>query len=106
MARTLFPPPRAASNFSMAGFVSAAASGTAVAVSAAELRHGPMALVKAGFPVLIFSQNDEARAGIEMLAMELTARHAAVLIAGSRCPQALPLAAEPADPAIEPMLLI
>lgn len=78
----------------------------AEAVSAAELRHGPMALVKAGFPVLIFSQNDEARAGIELLAMELASRQAAVMIAGSRCPQALQLPAEPADPAIEPMLLI
>lgn len=78
----------------------------AEAVSAAELRHGPMALVKAGFPVLIFSQNDEARAGIEMLAMELIARQACVMIAGSRCPQALQLPAEPADPVIEPMLLI
>jgi glucosamine--fructose-6-phosphate aminotransferase (isomerizing) len=78
----------------------------AEAVSAAELRHGPMALVKAGFPVLIFSQNDEARASIEMLALELTARRANVMIAGSRCPQALQLPAEPAHPAIEPMLLI
>ena len=78
----------------------------AEAVSAAELHHGPMALVKAGFPVLIFSQNDEARASIEMLALELTARRANVMIAGSRCPQAVQLAAEPAHPAIEPMLLI
>jgi glutamine---fructose-6-phosphate transaminase (isomerizing) len=78
----------------------------AEAVSAAELRHGPMALVKAAFPVLIFSQNDEARASIEMLAMELIARQATVMIAGSRCPQALRLPAEPAHPVIEPMLLI
>lgn len=78
----------------------------AEAVSAAELRHGPMALVKAGFPVLMLSQNDEARASIETLAMELVARQAAVMIAGSRCPQALNLPAEPADPVIEPMLLI
>ena len=78
----------------------------AEAVSAAELRHGPMALVKTGFPVLIFSQNDEARASIEMLAMELIAREAAVMIAGSRCVQALQLPVEPAHPMIEPMLLI
>ena len=78
----------------------------AEAVSAAELRHGPLALVKAGFPVLIFSQNDEARASIETLAMELVTRHATVMIAGSRCAQALQLAAEPAHPVIEPMLLI
>lgn len=78
----------------------------AEAVSAAELRHGPMALVGSGFPVLIFSQNDEARPSTESLAVELIARGAAVMITGSRCPQALRLPAEPAHPVIEPMLLI
>lgn len=77
----------------------------AEAVSAAELRHGPMALVRPGFPVLVFSQNDEARAGVEMLAGELTARQADVMIAGSRCRGALHLPSEPAHPVIEPMLI-
>jgi glucosamine--fructose-6-phosphate aminotransferase (isomerizing) len=77
----------------------------AEAVSAAELHHGPMALVRAGFPVLVFSQNDEARAGVEVLAGELVARKADVMIAGSRCQGALHLATEPAHPVIEPMLI-
>jgi glutamine---fructose-6-phosphate transaminase (isomerizing) len=77
----------------------------AEAVSAAELRHGPMALVRPGFPLLVFSQNDEARAGVEMLAVELVARKADVMIAGSRCQGALHLASEPAHPVIEPMLI-
>jgi glucosamine--fructose-6-phosphate aminotransferase (isomerizing) len=77
----------------------------AEAVSAAELRHGPMALVRPGFPVLVFSQNDEARAGVEVLAAELVARQADVMIAGSRCQGALHLATEPAHPVIEPMLI-
>jgi glucosamine--fructose-6-phosphate aminotransferase (isomerizing) len=77
----------------------------AEAVSAAELRHGPMALVRPGFPVLVFSQNDEARAGVEMAAGELVARKADVMIAGSRCQGALHLATEPAHPVIEPMLI-
>jgi len=77
----------------------------AEAVSAAELRHGPMALVRAGFPVLVFSQNDEARAGIETLAAELIAREADVMTAGSRCQGALHLPWEPAHPVIEPMLI-
>ncbi|HEX4269352.1 MAG TPA: SIS domain-containing protein [Steroidobacteraceae bacterium] len=77
----------------------------AEAVSAAELRHGPMALVRPGFPVLVFSQNDEARAGVELLAAELVARKADVMIAGSRCQGALQLASEPAHPVIEPMLI-
>ena len=37
----------------------------AEALSAAELRHGPMALVRAGFPLLLFAQNDETRAGVD-----------------------------------------
>ena len=77
----------------------------AEAVSAAELRHGPMALVRPGFPVIVFSQNDEARAGVELLAAELVARKADVMIAGSRCQGALHLASEPAHPVIEPMLI-
>ena len=77
----------------------------AEALSAAELRHGPMALVRPGFPVLVFSQNDEARAGLELLAGELVARKADVMIAGSRCRGALHLPSEPAHPAIEPMLI-
>lgn len=77
----------------------------AEAVSAAELRHGPMALVHPGFPVLVFSQNDEARAGIEVLAGELAARGADVMIAGSRLQGAMNLPVEPAHPVIEPMLI-
>jgi glutamine---fructose-6-phosphate transaminase (isomerizing) len=77
----------------------------AEAVSAAELRHGPMALVRPGFPLLVFSQNDEARAGVEVLAAELVARKADVMMAGSRCQGALHLATEPAHPVIEPMLI-
>ncbi len=77
----------------------------AEAVSAAELRHGPMALVRPGFPVLVFSQNDEARAGVELLAAELVTRKAGVMIAGSRCQGAVHLASEPAHPVIEPMLI-
>ena len=77
----------------------------AEAISAAELRHGPMALVRPGFPVLVFSQNDEARAGVELLATELAARKADVMIAGSRCPGAVHLPSEPAHPVIEPMLI-
>jgi glucosamine--fructose-6-phosphate aminotransferase (isomerizing) len=77
----------------------------AEAVSAAELRHGPMALVRPGFPALVFSQNDEARAGVEVLAGELVARKADVMIAGFRCQGALSLPVEPAHPVIEPMLI-
>lgn len=77
----------------------------AEAVSAAEVRHGPMALIGAGFPVLMFTQDDETRGGVESLATELAARHADVLLAGSRVPHALILPTASANPVIEPMLI-
>jgi glucosamine--fructose-6-phosphate aminotransferase (isomerizing) len=76
----------------------------AEAVSAAELRHGPMALVRAGFPLLVFAQNDETRAGISELVRELIAQGAALLVAGISAPRAQVLPAQEAHPLIEPML--
>ena len=55
----------------------------AEAFSSAEVKHGPMALVRAGFPVLMFTQRDDTRAGIEELAAEFAARGARVLLAGA-----------------------
>jgi glucosamine--fructose-6-phosphate aminotransferase (isomerizing) len=78
----------------------------AEALSAAELRHGPMALVQVGFPVLIFAQNDETHGGVESLAKELAARGAQILLAGAKAPEALILGTETAHPAIQPMLII
>jgi glucosamine--fructose-6-phosphate aminotransferase (isomerizing) len=78
----------------------------AEALSAAELRHGPMALVQVGFPVLILAQNDETHGGVESLATELAARGAKVMLAGATAPDSLVLATENAHPAIQPMLII
>jgi glucosamine--fructose-6-phosphate aminotransferase (isomerizing) len=78
----------------------------AEAVSAAELRHGPIALVRPGFPVLVFAQNDESRAGVAELASELTAQGADVLLAGAQAAGATVLATEAAHPVIEPLLFI
>jgi glutamine---fructose-6-phosphate transaminase (isomerizing) len=74
--------------------------------SAAELRHGPVALVDRGFPVLAFTQADETRPDVESLARELAGVGARVLLAGSQVPGALTLPAIRAHPAIEPLLLI
>jgi glucosamine--fructose-6-phosphate aminotransferase (isomerizing) len=76
----------------------------AEALSAAELRHGPLALVGAGFPLLLFSQNDESRPGVTQLAADLGAQGADVLLAGARvaCTTELPTVA--AHPVIEPLL--
>jgi glucosamine--fructose-6-phosphate aminotransferase (isomerizing) len=76
----------------------------AEAVSAAELRHGPMALVRAGFPLLIFTQNDESRSGVTQLATELAAQGADVLLAGADAARATILPTEGAHPVIEPLL--
>jgi len=78
----------------------------AEALSAAELRHGPMALVQPGFPVLIFAQNDETHGGVEALAAELAERGAQIMLAGANAPKSLVLATETAHPAIQPMLII
>jgi glutamine---fructose-6-phosphate transaminase (isomerizing) len=76
----------------------------AEAVSAAELRHGPMALVRTGFRLLIFSQNDASRAGVAQLASELAAQGAHVLLAGAAAAGATILPTEAAHPVIEPLL--
>jgi glucosamine--fructose-6-phosphate aminotransferase (isomerizing) len=76
----------------------------AEAVSAAELRHGPMALVRPGFPLLLFTQNDASRAGVAQLAAELVAQGANVLIAGAGASGATRLPTQDAHPVIEPLL--
>jgi glucosamine--fructose-6-phosphate aminotransferase (isomerizing) len=78
----------------------------AEALSAAELRHGPMALVQVGFPVLIFAQNDETHGGVEALAAELAERGAQIMLAGANAPKSIVLPTEAAHPAIQPMLII
>jgi len=78
----------------------------AEAFSSAEIKHGPMALVRAGFPVLMFAQDDETRAGVEQLAAEFAARGATVLLAGGRAAGAISLPTVVAHPVIEPILSI
>lgn len=78
----------------------------AEAFSSAELRHGPLALVGPGFPILAFAQGDETRPDVESLAAKLASLGARVLLAGSRVPGTLALPALRAHPAIEPLLLI
>lgn len=78
----------------------------AEALSAAELRHGPMALIRPGFPVLMFAQNDETLSGVLDLAGELAGRGARVILAGAQSPNALVLPTRNAHPAIQPVLMI
>jgi glucosamine--fructose-6-phosphate aminotransferase (isomerizing) len=78
----------------------------AEAFSSAEVKHGPMALVRTGFPVLVFTQRDDTRAGIEALATEFASRGARVLLAGASAPGAVTLPAVESNPVIEPLLAI
>ncbi len=75
----------------------------AEAYSSAEVKHGPMALVGPGFPVLAFAQPDETGAGTLALAEEVRARGAQVWVASEKGD--LPLA-QPPHPACAPLLTI
>ena len=55
----------------------------AEAYSAAEVKHGSMALVGPGFPVLCFAQPDETEAGTLALAEEFRARGAQVWVSSA-----------------------
>ncbi|WP_026144263.1 SIS domain-containing protein, partial [Xanthomonas sp. SHU 199] len=55
----------------------------AEAYSSAEVKHGPMALVGPGFPVLAFDQPDEAGEGTRRLAEEFRGRGAQVWLASA-----------------------
>jgi glucosamine--fructose-6-phosphate aminotransferase (isomerizing) len=53
----------------------------AEAFSSAEIRHGPMALIDDGYPLLIFATRGPAQAGLVALAGEMRGRGARVLLA-------------------------
>lgn len=73
----------------------------AEAYSAAEVKHGPMALVGPGFPVLAFGQPDATDAGTRAVVDEFRARGASVFLAAPG--GELPVAHAP-DPAFAPLL--
>lgn len=79
----------------------------AEAISAAEVRHGPMAIVRNAFPVLMLAPNDETAADFETLAEDFLDRQARVFSAGVRTPRgiALPVLSS-LHPAIYPLTLI
>jgi glutamine---fructose-6-phosphate transaminase (isomerizing) len=74
----------------------------AEAYSAAEVKHGPMAIVGESFPVLMLPPNDEAGEAFEPLARDFAARGAHVLQAGSAM---LPVLGD-AHPALMPIATI
>ena len=73
--------------------------------SAAEVRHGPQALLGDDFPALLFAQHDETHAEIERLAVELEERGVEVIVAGAAPPCGLILPTIESHPLVEPLLL-
>ena len=63
----------------------------AEAFSAAEVQHGPMALIGPGFPVLAFVPNDESLDGVEAAIQTFRAQGATVIAAGGRGADRLPV---------------
>jgi glucosamine--fructose-6-phosphate aminotransferase (isomerizing) len=78
----------------------------AEAFSGAEIRHGPMALVERGFPVLLFAQEDESFASTADIAADLGARGASLISAGIAHAAGITLPMTEADPLVAPILQI
>ena len=74
--------------------------------SGAEVRHGPMALLRAGFPVLLFAQADESLAGMADLARAMGARGASAISTGLPGAPGIQLPVPEADPLVTPILQI
>jgi glucosamine--fructose-6-phosphate aminotransferase (isomerizing) len=79
----------------------------AEAFSAAEVKHGPMALIGAGFPLLVFAQDDGTQDGTLAAAAEFRARGAKVFVAapGNPAGSTLPLP-ERVHPACAPLVQV
>lgn len=76
----------------------------AEAYSAAEVRHGPMAIVEAGFPVIMIAPMDVAAASFPALSEEFAARNAKVFASGGQFPGAIELPTQTGlHPLIAPM---
>jgi glutamine---fructose-6-phosphate transaminase (isomerizing) len=79
----------------------------AEAFSAAEVAHGPMALVKSGFPVLVLPPQDQAALGIDKIINEFSARGAIIACAGNKAASGLSLPLQDnLHPALAPIAMI
>jgi glucosamine--fructose-6-phosphate aminotransferase (isomerizing) len=78
----------------------------AEAFSAAEVRHGPMALIGPDFPLLVFRQADKTGVGVDALVAAALAQGGTVYCAGAALPGAITLPTIAASAAIQPMLQI
>ncbi len=81
----------------------------AEAFSIAEVAHGPMALVKSGFPLLVFPPRDQARLGLPELLADLSQRGARIVFAGKAAAGAGLVSVPVADdfhPALSPIAMV
>lgn len=78
----------------------------AEAYSVAEVLHGPATLVRPGFPVFAFAQNDETLAGTTETLHRLAGYGARVISAGAPAAGALALPVIVAHPLLQPVLTI
>jgi glucosamine--fructose-6-phosphate aminotransferase (isomerizing) len=78
----------------------------AEAFSSAELRHGPFALLRKGFPALLLAQHDATRPGVEALAVELVRRGVPVLLAGANAAGSISLPSVEVAAELAPILLV
>jgi glucosamine--fructose-6-phosphate aminotransferase (isomerizing) len=78
----------------------------AEAFSAAEVRHGPMALIGPDFPLLVFRQSDATGDGTDAFVAAMVGEGNHVLVASSSATPGIRLPTPAAHPAIEPLLQI
>jgi glutamine---fructose-6-phosphate transaminase (isomerizing) len=79
----------------------------AEAFSGAEIQHGPMRLVEAGYPLLVFAPRGPAQAGLLEVAQAMRARGARVLLAApAGTPDANLLLQESAVPELDAVCAI
>ena len=76
----------------------------AEAYSAAEVLHGPAAVVREGFPVLAFVQEDESAASVRETCVRLADMGARVFVAGARVTGCTSLPTLPFDARLQPIL--
>jgi len=79
----------------------------AEAHSAAEVLHGPAALVRAGFPVLVLAVHDAARAHVLATAARLAGQGADVFVSGAEVAGAVALPSPPPrHPLVDPLVAV
>jgi len=78
----------------------------AEAFSAAEVRHGPVALLSPGFPVLVFRQDDEGASSVDAFTQLAVGQGCKVFVAGKAIPGTTELPCVAAPSILQPMLQI